>query len=284
MRKLSIALLLVAVPALAQPKDILEGQPAVRQRKDLRADRLVLGPTFGFTFLEPYKHTIVAGLKAEYPVYKDWLGIGGLFVYGVANLSTGLTNEIAATEQAQINQHCQDDPNPACRGQFAIRPEDGVRWQDAQNSLKFAAAGRVTFTPFSGKVALFSRLFAPFDFYVFGGVGVLGFKNKASGSAPTNASGCDTGTGSPVCDKSLGNDGISIGPNFGGGLHLFFVDWLAFNFEFSDTWAGNNPSGRNVNESTGANVVDGDDKRQVHNMLMLLGASAYFPTEAQRTK
>lgn len=271
MRK-SILLWVLAfsAPALAETRDSLEGQPAVRQRKDLRAGRFELGPMLGFTFLQPYRHTAVGGVKVDYHL-ADSLSVGAVGVFGLAKLKTGLTNEVADAEQAQVD-------SPQCGGDTdcgRIPNEDGVRWDDAQNSLKFAASFRVTLTPFAGKLALFSSLFAPFDLYFFGGAGVLGFKNGAGNPDPSCA---------PACDGELGNDGISVGPNFGGGIHVFFSQWAALDYEFSDTMAGNNPSGRNTNESSGVNVVNADDKRFGHNMLMMLGISFYLPVDAPRTK
>ena len=271
MRLQAFLILALCAPALAETRSALDGQPAVRHRMDLRASRFELGPMFGFTFLEPYRHTLVGGLKADYHL-TDSLSIGAVGVFGVAKLKTGLTNEVGDAEEALVNSN-QCGGDEACG---RIPNEDGIRWDDAQNSLKFAASVRATFTPFAGKLAMFSSLFAPFDLYFFGGLGVLGFKN--------NAGDPDTSCGATVCDGDLGNDGISIGPNFGGGLHVFFSEFAALDFEFTDTLAGNNPSGRNTNESSGANVVDGDDKRFGHNMMMLLGASFYFPTDAARTK
>jgi outer membrane beta-barrel protein len=274
MRKPIVALLLsvvVAAPAFAESRNMLDGQASVRHRRELRSGRLELGPMLGFTFLEPYRHTLVGGVKANYHL-SDWLSIGAVGVFGVVNLKTGLTNEIADSEQALINsEDCGGDEE--CGG---IPDEDGVDWQDAQNSLKFAASIRATVTPLAGKLALFKSVFAPFDLYFFGGLGVLGFKNDAGGTSAM--------CGNQACDGDLGNDGISMGPNFGVGWHLFFNDVVALNFEFTDTLAGNNASGRNINESSGNNVVDGDDKRFGHNMMMLLGASFYFPTDAARSK
>jgi len=277
MRNLIVALVLAsATPAAAQQRDILEGQPAVRHRRDLRAGRFELGPMFGFTLLEPYKHSILAGLKADYHIW-DWLSVGALGMFGVASLDTGLTGELAATEQAQLDSECGTaNPSQECLSRFETADEDGVRWEKAHNSLKFAAGLRATVTPIAGKLALFSSLFCPFDLYVFGGAAILGFKNDATVDTPT--------CGATECDGDLGNDGISPGFHLGLGFHLFFADFVAFNFEFIDNLASNNPTGRNTNESSGANVVDGDDKRFGNNMMLVLGATFYFPTEAPRTK
>jgi len=264
MRKIIAFLVLaVAAPAFAQEGRALEDQPPVRHRKELRDQRFAIGPMVGFTFLEPYKHTVVGGLKVDYHLF-DWLAVGGMGVFGVTALDTGLTNEIADAEAAQIAANCGTDE--ACARQFEIRDEDGVPWEDAQNSLQYAAAVRATVIPLSGKLALFSKLFAAADLYVFGGLGVLGFKNDAG-------------------DADLGNDGLSFGGHVGGGFHLFFSDWLAFNFEVADTLAANNPSGRNTNESSDPeDLVNEDDKRFGNNLMMLFGATIYFPSEAARSK
>lgn len=284
MRNLIIGLVLAsALPAAAQQRDMLEGQPAVRHRRELRAGRFELGPMLGFTFLEPYKHTVVGGLKADYHL-NDWLSLGVLGLAGVASLDTGLTGEIAETEAVQIRDNCGPNASQQCRARFEIADEDGVRWEDAQNSLKYAVALRATVTPFAGKLALFSRLFSAYDIYVFGGLGVLGFKNDA-GASPPQSCGTDM-DGNPVpCDADLGNDGLSIGGHVGLGLHLFLGEFVTVNYEFIDNLAANNPSGRNTNESaSAANLVDGDDKRFGNNMMMLFGATFYFPTEVARTK
>lgn len=284
----SIAAILVVLGAAgsALGEDLrqgpLEGQPAVRKRWKLRDGRFEIGPAFGFTLGQPFKHTLLVGVKAEYHLL-DWLSFGAVIAFRGATFDSGLTKEVDDVNDASLagggcDKLTVGTPDyRACILNNSIRDEERTNWKDAQNDTAWAAAIRGVVTPFSGKLALFSRLFWLYDFYGFGGVGVIKTANKAPSGA------------------SLENDGTHIGPHFGVGMHVFFTPSIAMSIEWSDTLIKNNPTGRNVNLSVdnSANCrnnpqecdrVDGEDARTMGYYTVLFGASAYLPFTPKRTK
>jgi hypothetical protein len=118
-------------------------------------------------------------------------------------------------------------------------------------------------------MALFSRLFWPYDLYGFGGLGVIGTKNDS--------------------DEALGNDGVHVGPHFGGGIHVYFHEAVAVSIEFSDTLIKNNPSGRNIDLVRDVtrgrpDSVTRDDNRIGNHVVVLFGLSGYLPFDAPRSR
>lgn len=84
--------LLIANTALAERKNPLEGQPAVRHRHELRDSRFEIGPSFGFSVNRSLRQSITFGLKMAYHI-SDWFSLGADFGYGIG-LDTGLTTEL----------------------------------------------------------------------------------------------------------------------------------------------------------------------------------------------
>lgn len=259
----------------AVEKGPLEGQPAIRRRIMLRERRFELGPTLGFTLGQPLMHSFLVGARAEYHLL-DWLSFGGTFAVGVAGLGTGLSGEIEDTSEGDPACDGAEDIE-TCVADNIIRNEEDTFWKDARNQAAWIATVRATLTPFSGKMALFSRLFWPYDFYAFGGAGFVKTKNDAKSAA------------------SLENDGTHIGPHVGIGMHFYFHPSVAMSVELSDTFIKNNPTGRNVNlsvdtsgacagDSAACDRVDGDDARTTGYLTVLLGVNAFLPFEAKRTK
>ena len=106
------------------------------------------------------------------------------------------------------------------------------------------------FTPFTGKYSLFGKLFANYDFYLFGGGAAITVK-------PTNE------TGLPACNDAMNLtvyackvSGLKPGATFGVGFHSYFTHFLALNVEIRDVLAKLNPSGRDVDGIGGANNGD----------------------------
>lgn len=258
----------------AEPARNLDDQPAVRKRIQLRENRLELGPTFGITLGQPFRHTLLAGVRAQYHIL-DWVAAGAVFTFGAASFDTGLTKEIDSVNEASIagcDPKKDSDDFARCLRENGIRGEEEADWKNALNETAWTLAIRGTITPFSGKMAFFSRLFWLYDFYAFAGVGIVKTKNSS--------------------DADLGNDGTHVGPHIGLGLHVFFLPSLALSAEFSDTIIKNNPSGRNIDLSVdeGCTVVadcdrvNGDDARTSGYYTVLLGINAYLPWTAKRTK
>ena len=235
------ALLITLVPlaAQAQRKSPLEDAPAIRKRVELRETRFEAGVGFGTTINQDFYHTIdgLQRLKLGFHI-NDWLSISGNGgASRVANLRDGLPRE-------RLDETLPSGPVAA--GRAACEPTEAGA-QASKSKIKAVIAAQLEFTPFTGKYSMFGKIFAHYDFYLFGGPGFLDL-------AATDAS-------LPVCTSngmttSCAVSGIKPGGNVGVGLHTFFNNWLALNFELRDIITQINPSGRDVNGDGFANSND----------------------------
>jgi outer membrane beta-barrel protein len=246
--------------ARAERKNPLEGQPAIRHRVELRYLRFEATPFFGFSFLEDF--------NLQYHIF-DWFGIGGEFGGG-GSLQTGVADEILRTLPDTF------DPN---------RPGLPTRdlAQKAMNKTQWMAALQGEFTPITGKLAAFGKLFVNYDFYVYGGVG---FINRVNGlgaefnkDTVQNCKMMNASTGQPGCFGM--NTGMAIGPSFGGGVHLFFNQWMAFNAEFRDVIIRDNAAGRDLD---GDGLLTTDDAQTGAKYFFTFGFAFYLPTHADVSK
>jgi outer membrane beta-barrel protein len=263
------ATLLQGGAARADRKNPLEGQPAVRHRVELRTLRFEATPFFGFSYLEDFNHTLLAGVRLQYHIF-DWFGVGGVFGFGGA-LKTGVADEILKT--------LPDTPDPS-------RP--GLPTKDladkAMNRTQWMAALQGEFTPITGKLAAFGKLFVNYDFYVFGGVGFVNRVNDLPDSvnnlAQQNCKGDNTPQGG-LMGCYGGNTGIAAGPTFGGGAHLFFNQFMALNVEFRDIIIRDNAAGRDIN---GDGTLNADDIQTGAKYFFSFGLAFFLPAKAEISK
>jgi len=121
------------------------------------------------------------------------------------------------------------------------------------NHIGYMALGEVEFLPLSGKIALFSAIFSYFDFYVFGGAGVV---NLANSNAQPNS--CVTpnppySVQTPACQAYKATEFTG---NVGLGAHAYLNNYMAIDLEIRDLIYKNNASGRDVNGDGFANSYD----------------------------
>ncbi len=105
--------------------------------------------------------------------------------------------------------------------------------------------------PFTGKYSLFGKLFAHYDFYIFGGPGLIAVEPNNAGLTP-----CSDSAGQGRAAFSCGVSGTKFGGNFGLGMHSYFTNWLALNVELRDILAKLNPSGRDTNGDLKTTTAD----------------------------
>ncbi|HEY4392970.1 MAG TPA: outer membrane beta-barrel domain-containing protein [Polyangia bacterium] len=233
-----VALAVTAVPlaAQAQRKSPLADAPAIRKRYELRAARFEIGAGFGSTVNQDFYHTMFFNLKLAGHI-NDWLSIAGVGSFAVANIAT--------TYQSNITGTLTDNPP------VVSEPSKN----DAISSMQKISAMyalQAEFTPFTGKYSLFGKLFANYDFYAFGGLGVITVAPTDSGIAACSGNNTAPGGGAYFCGVS----GTKFGPTFGLGLHSYFNHWMALNVELRDILAKLNPSGRDTNVDLQANNAD----------------------------
>jgi len=129
---------------------------------------------------------------------------------------------------------------------------------DALNSMQKInniLGGQLEFTPFTGKYSLAGWLFANYDFYGFGGAGVISVTPTNSGIAACSGSnGANNMASGPA--YYCGVSGSKFAFTYGLGLHSYFNHWMALNVELRDMLAKLNPSGRDTNGDLHATTAD----------------------------
>ena len=197
----------------------LKGAPAVRDMRLYREGRLELAPTVSFTLLDEYRRTIFVGARLNYNI-KDWIALGLWGAYGVASITTNLTDEIDniaprdALTAINVN-HDGANPNAYTKAPFA----------DQTAKLTYVLAPQLTFIPFRGKLAIFNKIFVDADFYVSGGAAFVGIQERQNcGSA-----------GQPSCADPSSfalTSQTKIAPTFGVGFTFFPGDFWSLGVEY----------------------------------------------------
>ena len=251
---LALAVTMVSLTAHAQRKSPLEDAPAIRKRVELRETRFEAGVGFGSTVNQDFYHTMLLNLRLAFH-FNDWLSLAAFGSLGVANLSTGFQDRIVETL-------------PVANPSVAREPTQAVA-KDSMQKIDAVLGAQLEFAPFTGKYSLFGKAFAHYDFYLFGGGGLIDVK-------PTNASvpACQsTGTTETFCGVS----GLKPAFNFGVGLHSFFSDWFALNLELRDLLARLDPSGRDVN---GDGIADSHDLTWTSTYMVSINLMFFLPGTA----
>ncbi|MBL8975583.1 MAG: hypothetical protein JNK56_33590 [Myxococcales bacterium] len=304
------AVTLLPDAAHAKRKSPLEGKPVVVRKLELRKLRVGITPFVGMSLSQPFVHKGYVGGKLHFD-FTDWIGIKGMFAMGIINKDAkllrglnadgGLPKGIAAQTEG-------NNTNAPVRG-----PNDfnnpAPLLHDFQAGLtrnQFLASLDVVFTPFSGKLGLFSGIFTEYDLYLFGGLGLSNWQKHYSGQKSTteqlgnlntseaskkDGSYCKT---SGVADSEVNREcflhpvkadtGIKVGPSFGGGIHIFLADFAAINVDVQDIMSLNNLAGLNSTTTDVPPKVDKDDRNWNHNVMMSLGVTFYFPPKAKRSE
>ncbi len=301
--------------AHARKKGVLEGEPIVRKKLQLRKFRFQLTPVVAMSLSQPFVHMGYVGAKMGVH-FTDWIGIRAGFMYGVIKLESKLLKAInngglpvginpGDTDSSVVNgQVCPTEPNGGAPCRTALEQDNPAPLKhDFRAGLTRAAwqsSFDVVFTPFAGKLGLFSAIFTEYDIYVFGGVGIMGWQKQYGDrstsdrlglqqSDPGQANYCANPTTGEQNDECLlhpvkADTGVKVGGSFGAGLNLFLTDWVAINMEFQDIVTRNNIAGLNSTVSDIPPRVNKDDKDIFHNVTFQLGATFYFPPKAKRTK
>ncbi len=262
----------VFVPGSASArKSPLEGQPDVRNKYELRLLRFEVAPTFEATVQADYKHTVSGGLKLEYHI-TDSLSFGGMIFFGTG-LDTALTESVRDSLPTTVGG---GDPTPT-RDQF----------NSHLNTMPLHGGVGATFTPWFGKISLFSKLYLAFDIYVSGGFGFASLANDFGEDDCTPAQ--DGSTIDPVTGAEVDrfddprndcpyNSGFKPGIQVGVGMHIFINKWVALDISFRDYFFKDNPSGQDFNADR---KVDGSDPRFLGHLFVGVGVSFFLPPKVK---
>jgi len=246
----------VALPRLAMaelPERVspLADAPAVRHRAELREKRFEIGPSVTTTIGQDFYHAVMIGGRLSIHL-TDWIAISGM---GAVNVTPTFATSFNNSLQERLPATKGSDRTPA-KSEAVL----------GMNHIAQTFAGQLDLSPISGKYSLFGKVFANYDFYVFGGVGVI---NYAADSV--DGKHCQTeGNSCPVT-------GLKIGPTFGAGIHTFLGDAVSLGLEFRDIMVRNNASGR---DATGDRVVDNDDQTLGNTFMVGLSLTLFLPTDA----
>lgn len=246
----------------------LAGAPAVIGLRIYREMRLQIQLHGTMTLQDEFSRTVLGGGQLMFHP-TDWLGIGIWGGFGLVHIDTTLTDEVSAKGQTnEVNVLSLPQP-----GEF---PEQiGL--------IKWIAAPQVQFIPLRGKLGVFEKLFIDTDFYVMGGVGVVGVEERANVEGAicpqeelTGQISCFAPTQSERASR------VAIAPTFGAGISLYMGDWAALTFEWralpfawntSGTDESGNPRGDFPDE-----VIDEKDQLSHFNHMITLGVAFYLPT------
>ena len=294
-------------------KSVLEGEPIVRKKIQLRKYRFQLTPYVGMSLSQPFVHMGYAGARARFDFF-DWLGVRAGFGYGVVNLDSSLLRAINGgglpTGIAPGSQDTSVPNGPICpaepNGGAPCRPlnqQDNPApllhdFQAGLTRAQWQASVDAVFTPFSGKLGLFSAAFTNYDIYLFGGLGLMGWNKHTDESSTADRLGLETDPASEMyCTSAVSgqnnecllhpvspDEGVKLGFSFGGGVHLFITNWVAMNLEVQDIVTSNNLAGLNTTVDDIPPVVDRGDRDVFHNVTLQIGAKFYMPFKAKRSK
>ncbi|RMG93862.1 MAG: hypothetical protein D6705_17580 [Deltaproteobacteria bacterium] len=327
---LSLCLSVAAAAAVLSPdtaharkKGVLEGEPIVRKKLLLRKLRFQMTPVIGMSLSQPFVHEGYAGLRLGFHA-TEWLGFRAGFMWGAVQLKSKVLKDLEDGGLPVGIPAGQQDTSvtmgPTCQGPAPCRPiaendNPAPLLHDFQAGLTHAlwqSSVDIVFTPFNGKLGLFSAIFTEYDAYVFGGLGIMGWQKFYNGKfhrdeikSTAELNGLDTnpevdGMPNPnYCREMNGaqndecilhpvkpDERVHLGFSFGGGFNLFVADWGAINVEVQDIVTRNNLTGLNATiddvVKEGGPVVNKRDLDFFHNVTLQLGFRVYIPFKAKR--
>ena len=303
------------LPSEAQAKrpGVLEGKPIKVQGLELRKLRAQVVPMIGMSLSQPFVHKGLVGAKVRFD-FTDWIGIRASFLYGVIDVESKL---LKALNDGGLPLGVNDRDAPTAEGPF--RPSTDLNnpsalrhdFRAGLTKLQLQASLDVAFTPFAGKLGLFSAVFTEYDIYIFGGVGFVNWARHYPAGRIDSTSTSDL-LGIPALDPADPNyceepgtgqansecllhpvspdTGFRIGGSYGAGLHLFITDWFSINPEVHDIVVGHNDAGLNASITDVPPVVQNggtgsaNDRVARHNVSFNLGFAFYLPPKAKRSR
>ena len=250
----------------------LKGAPAVRHLRLYRQGRLEIAPAASFTLLDEYRRTILLGGTLTYNI-TDWLGIGVWGAAGVIGTETNLAS--------QIDTNAPRNPLTATNVNHTTNPDGTLGNAPFKNQLaqiSYVIAPQATFVPFRGKLAIFNKIFVDTDFYVSGGVGFVGLKERGDCGGLSPQLSCADPASFALTSTT------KIAPTFGVGLKFYptgsfwslGVEYRALPFAWNR--AGFDTRGSGPNGNFPDEKINGDDETFRFNQLVTIALGFYLPT------
>jgi outer membrane beta-barrel protein len=259
--------------AAQERKSPLAGAPAIRKRVELRDKRFELGAGAAATLGQDFYNAVFVNLRAGFHI-TDSFGLS--LNSGVFNLTPDMKTDFHSqlAKALGTSGRLPNSPNPDPTDKTPT-PDDAAA---AANRISMFVIPQLDVVPFTGKLALFSKLFMSYDVYVFGGVGAVNLVKK--GQVDPNYCGPDpTDQSANPAPRCAPYAGMKLAGSGGVGMHAFVNDYFAINLEVRDLIYKNNASGRDVN---GDGVTDKHDLNWTwHNWLIGLNATFFLPAKAK---
>ncbi len=247
--------------ARAEKRSVLETQPSIRHKVEMRKARFEIAPALVMSINQDFRHFIGGGIVLQMHI-TDWLGIGLQGAFG-GGIDSGVTDRLAGA----------DGVLPA--NETGVQPSKD-QFRDHLATINALGSVYLSLTPFAGKLMLFGALLLRYDLYGMAGVGGMNMTNTYSANNPgENDPRCQNGDPNK-CDPL--NSGFKFGGMFGIGVHLFFNDWIGLNLEWRDYLASTNPAGLDVDNDR---VVTDKDATISNNFFFSIGLSLMLPPTAK---
>lgn len=218
----ALLVVLVAGSAWAQSKFTnLEDEPAIRNKLELRDDRVEVVPQGAFTLNSGLRQHFTFGARLRYHL-SDVFALG---ISGFAGLSTPTGTFAGILELRGVgNEAGLNNGDPALDDLRRVR------------EVKFGGSLDGEFTPIYGKMSLFGKVFFRYDLSAILGVAVVATDE--------------------IVDLVQNDEALRFipGPTFGLGLRFFLNDFLALNTEIRDTLVLDNFDGGLVGNEPNAEL------------------------------
>lgn len=263
----------------------LAGQPAVRQMRQHRVDRVQIVPTLGYTLQDDFARSLMLGLEANVH-FNDFLGIGvwgALANFGNAfQINTDLTSQVI------------DNGDTISRNRLSMPSPQGFGDQVAR--LQGVTSLHAVFAPLRGKVSLFQGLFVDADFYVLAGLALAFVQERADINANQATACASDANGAPAdpagcaATQTARKDRVAPAPMLGVGLNVYFNDflglaiqWRAFPFNMNP--AGTDEAGAPQSASVSApdGQINSTDERFYFHQMFNIGLIISLPPEVNIT-
>jgi outer membrane beta-barrel protein len=265
-----------ASTAHADRRNPLTGQPAIRNKIEMRKLRFEISPEFLVALNQDYKHSFGPGANLTFHI-TDWLGVGIQGSYNF-NTNTALEDKIRAQLPDESKGFVYQYPGPQPSKQMHDSRVLGI-------DALLSAYARIT--PFAGKFALFSAAFASYDLYFDGGLGVVHYSQDCCGGTAQGTNFVrhpQAGDNPPVGDPNTEDPRVFGGFKVGGliavGAHIFFNDFIGMQLELRDYIVGANPSGGDTN---GDRHLTSADEGVQNNIFFGVGITLMLPPKAKIT-
>src|SRR4051812_38657142 len=145
----------LAMAELPERVSPLADAPAVRHRAELREKRFEIGPSVTTTIGQDFYHAVMIGGRLSIHL-TDWIAISGM---GAVNVTPTFATSFNNSLQERLPATKGSDRTPA-KSEAVL----------GMNHIAQTFAGQLDLSPVSGKYSLFGKVFANYDFYVFGGI------------------------------------------------------------------------------------------------------------------